>query len=250
MRYYIYSRDIDINEKPIHDAIVAHKYRLTKKQEKYVKYKRVVDLIISTAGLFCLSIPFLMIIIAQKIDNPNEPVFFLQERIGKDNVPFKIIKFRTMNSTAPHNTATNNLENAEAYMTRFNKFLRKTSIDELPQLINVFKGEMSLIGPRPLIVDEQPIQYLREYYGVYSVRPGITGVAQVNGRDEVNDLDKIRYDRAYVKNICFGLDCDVILKSVAYVLHRKGIIEGKKEIKINSALSERVERDIEEAYCV
>lgn len=154
-----------------------------------------------------------------------------------------------MKSSAPHNTATADLENAEMYLSRFGKVLRRFSIDELPQLFNVLRGQMSLIGPRPLIVSEYPAQYLREFYGVYEVRPGITGLAQVNGRDTLNDVEKVSYDRAYTRNICARLDIMILLKSVGYVAKQEGIVEGKqpKVPGFASEVNANVEKDIKDA---
>lgn len=143
---------------------------------------------------------------------------------------------------------TSELENAEQYLSGIGRILRKFSIDELPQLWNVLMGEMALIGPRPLVVNEQPAQYLREFYGVYAVRPGITGLAQVNGRDTLNDIDKVRYDRAYVRNLCVRLDLLIFLKSVGYVARHKDVVEGKqpKVPHFATEVNENVEKDVKE----
>ena len=183
--YSIYDQGAWNNE-IIQQAILEHQYHLSDRQRRYVAIKRVIDTCIAAVALLILIIPFLLIAILQKLSSPTEPVFFLQDRVGLHGKVFKIIKFRTMKSTAPHDTATSDLENAEMYLSKLGRVLRRFSIDELPQLINVLCGQMALIGPRPLIVAEYPAQYLREFYGVYEVRPGITGLAQVNGRDTLN----------------------------------------------------------------
>lgn len=205
--------------------------RLTPKQKRYLAVRTVIDRILAAMALIVLSPLFLMVSIAQKISAPDEPVFFLQKRVGKDAHCFNIIKFRTMKSTAPKNVATGDLENPEVYVSRLGRFLRDTSIDELPQLVNVVKGEMSLIGPRPLVYTEREIRFLRRWYGVYQVAPGITGWAQVNGRDTVDVYDKVYYDREYVQNVSLKFDLKVILKSIQVVLGRKGVVDGKIDPK-------------------
>lgn len=153
--------------------------------------------------------------------------FLLQKRVGRGAHCFNIIKFRTMKSSAPKNVATGDLESPETYISRLGRFLRDTSIDELPQLANVVRGEMSLIGPRPLVYTEREIRFLRRWYGVYQVTPGITGWAQVNGRDTVDVYDKVYYDREYVQNVSLKFDLKVIWKSIQVVLGRKGVVDGK-----------------------
>ena len=158
---------------------------LTQKQKRYLAVRSIIDRILAALALVLLSPLFLAVSIAQKFSAPDEPIFFLQKRVGKGAHCFNIIKFRTMKSSAPKNVATGDLESPEMYISRLGRFLRDTSIDELPQLMNVVKGEMSLIGPRPLVYTEREIRFLRRWYGVYQVTPGITGWAQVNGRDTV-----------------------------------------------------------------
>lgn len=165
--------------------------------------------------------------IAQKISATDEPIFFLQKRVGKDAHCFNIVKFRTMKSSAPKDVATGDLESPEMYISKLGHILRSTSIDELPQLWNVVKGEMSLIGPRPLVYTEREIHFLRCWYGVYQVTPGITGWAQVNGRDTVDIYDKVYYDREYVQNIGLKFDVRVVLRSIQVVFGRKGVVDGK-----------------------
>lgn len=201
--------------------------RLTKKQRNYLAVRSVLDRILAIAALIVLSPLFLIVSIAQKLSAPDEPVFFLQKRVGKNAHCFNIIKFRTMKSSAPKNVATGDLENPESYVSRLGRILRDTSIDELPQLINVVRGEMSLIGPRPLVYTEREIRFLRRWYGVYQVTPGITGWAQVNGRDTVDVYDKVYYDREYVQNVSLKFDIRVIWKSIQVVLGRKGVVDGK-----------------------
>lgn len=216
-----------IEDLKYHVDFGAYYVRLTKKQKQYLAARSAIDRILAAMALLVLSPLFLAVSIAQKISAPDEPVFFLQKRVGKDAHCFNIIKFRTMKSSAPKNVATGDLESPEMYISKLGRILRDTSIDELPQLWNVVKGEMSLIGPRPLVYTEREIRFLRRWYGVYQVTPGITGWAQVNGRDTVDVYDKVYYDREYVQNVSLKFDLRVIWKSVQVVLGRKGVVDGK-----------------------
>lgn len=200
---------------------------LTRKQKRYLAVRSVIDRILATLVLIVLSPLFLVVSVAQKISAPDEPIFFLQKRVGRGAHCFNIIKFRTMKSSAPKNVATGDLESPETYISRLGRFLRDTSIDELPQFVNVVRGEMSLIGPRPLVYTEREIRFLRRWYGVYQVMPGITGWAQINGRDTVDVYDKVYYDREYVQNVSLKFDLKVIWKSIQVVLGRKGVVDGK-----------------------
>lgn len=200
---------------------------LTRKQKRYLAVRSVIDRILAALALIVLSPLFLVVSVAQKISAPDEPIFFLQKRVGRGAHCFNIIKFRTMKSSAPKNVATGDLESSETYISRLGRFLRDTSIDELPQFVNVVRGEMSLIGPRPLVYTEREIRFLRRWYGVYQVMPGITGWAQINGRDTVDVYDKVYYDREYVQNVSLKFDLKVIWKSIQVVLGRKGVVDGK-----------------------
>lgn len=200
---------------------------LTKKQRHYLAVRSVIDRVLAALALIVLSPLFLVVSVAQKISAPDEPIFFLQKRVGKDAHGFNIIKFRTMKSSAPNNVATRELENPEEYISRLGRFLRDTSIDELPQFVNVLKGDMSLIGPRPLVYTEHEIQTLRRLYGVYQVTPGLTGWAQVNGRDTVSVFDKVFYDCEYVQNVSPIFDLKIIGKSIQVVLKRQDVVDGK-----------------------
>lgn len=203
--------------------------RLAQGQERYLKIRRGFEFFITLVTVIVLLPLFLLLAMLQKLNAPKEPVFFTQIRIGKNDQPFKIIKFRSLKSTAPNSVATRDLANADLYLSGFGKFLRRTSLDELPQLFNVLRGEMSLIGPRPLVPNEEEIQFLRWYYGIYAVRPGISGWAQVNGRDFLDTYDKVYLDRDYVRKIGWKMDCKVLLMSVLVVLGRIGIHEGRIE---------------------
>lgn len=199
---------------------------LTVHQLHYIKYKRWVDVIISLISLIVLAPLFLAVIILQKISDFREPVFFRQQRVGKDGKIFTIIKFRSMKTSAPSNVPTGEFVRPEEYISSFGSFLRKTSIDELPQLWNVLIGEMSLIGPRPLIPEEEEIHFLRWYYGIYALRPGITGWAQINGRDLINIYEKTYFDREYLKNLSLSFDLRVLWQSVQTVLGQIGFRDG------------------------
>lgn len=191
-------------------------------------FKRLFDIVISLIAVILLAIPMLFIAIWIKLDSPNEPVLFKQIRIGKNDVPFTILKFRSMNKNAPHQMATENFDNPEKYITTVGKVIRKTSLDELPQLFNVLKGDMSIIGPRPLIPAEKDVLAMRDEYGASRILPGITGLAQVHGRDEVTDENKASYDGKYALNISLFLDISIFFKTIFDVIRSRGIHEGKQ----------------------
>ena len=218
---------VNLEETKYHVDFGKYYVQMTDKQKHYLVVRSVIDRILAGIALVILSPLFLVVSIAQKISAPDEPIFFLQKRVGKNAHCFNIIKFRTMKSSAPKNVATGDLADPQIYISRLGRFLRDTSIDELPQLVNVVNGDMSLIGPRPLVYTEREIRFLRRWYGVYQVPPGITGWAQVNGRDTVDIYDKVYYDREYVQNVSLKFDLKVIWKSVLVVLGRKGVVDGK-----------------------
>ncbi len=192
-------------------------------------FKRGFDIFFSLIAIIILAIPMMIIALWIKIDSPHEKVLFKQERIGINNVPFTILKFRSMRDDAPHQMATENFENPEMYITRVGKILRKTSMDELPQLLNVLKGDMSIVGPRPLIPKEKYVLKLRDEYGANKILPGITGLAQIHGRDQVTDENKASYDGKYTLNVSLLLDASIILKTVSDVVRSRGVREGKKK---------------------
>ena len=192
-------------------------------------FKRLFDFIFSLVALIILAIPMIIIAVLIKVDSPKEPVLFKQTRIGKNDVPFTILKFRSMSQDAPHQMATENFENPEDYITSVGKIIRKLSLDELPQLFNVLKGDMSLIGPRPLISKEKEVLAMRDEYGASKILPGITGLAQIHGRDEVTDKNKAAYDGKYALNIGLFLDLSIFLKTILDVVCSKGIREGKRK---------------------
>lgn len=205
------------------------------KTEKKVEYsfycfiKRTIDVVLAFLGIVILFPIFLIISIAIKIDSDG-PIIFSQKRYGKDKKYFKIYKFRTMNISAPTNVATRNLEDSHIHITKFGRLLRKTSLDELPQLINILKGEMSIIGPRPVILEESDLIIEREKYGANSVKPGLTGWAQVNGRDKLDNKIKAMYDGEYIENFGFVMDLKCFFKTIKFVFKREDIIEGNLEI--------------------
>lgn len=185
--------------------------------------KRIFDFVVSIFALIFLSPLFLVVSLAILITD-GSPVLFKQERVGKDNKLFTVYKFRTMrNGTG--DVATAELTDANEKITKTGKLLRLTSIDELPQLFNILNGTMSLVGPRPLIPAEKEIRELREQYGVYSVRPGITGYAQINGRDNIDDKTKALLDKEYVEKQSFMFDLKIIFKTFMKVLKRADIKE-------------------------
>lgn len=186
--------------------------------------KRVLDFTVSLFALIILSPLFLFISVCILISD-GSPVLFRQKRVGKNNELFEIYKFRTM-KRGTENVASNDLSDAAVKITKFGKILRATSIDELPQLLNILNGSMSLIGPRPLIPEEKEIRELRQKYNVYSVRPGITGWAQVNGRDNVSVEKKALLDKEYVEKQSLLLDIKIFFMTIHQVLRRKDVNEG------------------------
>ncbi len=188
------------------------------------KWKRLFDLVVSLFSLIILS-PLFLFIIAVNFFTPNCKVFFSHERRGRSGKPFKIYKFQTMRNDTP-NCATGELENPEQYITKFGAFLRKTSMDELPQLWNILKGDMSFVGPRPLISSEIRAHRLRLEYGVYRFRPGLTGWAQINGRDDISLMKKMKLDKEYCDKWSLKLDIIILLRSFGVVVKQKGYQEG------------------------
>ena len=189
--------------------------------------KRVFDLFCSLLLLIVLS-PILAIIALVILIDDGPPVIFRQNRVGKDEKIFKIYKFRTMKN-GTRNAATHDLVESDSAMTRSGKGLRRLSLDELPQLVNIVKGDMSFVGPRPLIPEEKEIRELRRARNVYSVRPGVTGWSQVNGRDLVDNETKAKMDQEYVQRRSLFFDLKILLKTVVVVLRRDGIAEGGEQ---------------------
>ena len=191
--------------------------------EKYIK--RMLDIILSFGGLVVLSPVFLAIFIAIKIDDPG-PVLFTQKRIGKNKQYFKLHKFRSMKMCTPHDKPTHMLENPEQYITRVGKFLRAHSLDELPQIWDIFIGNMSVIGPRPGLWNQDLLTAERDKYGANDVRPGLTGWAQINGRDELEIPEKAKLDGEYVAKMGIGMDVKCFLGSVGVFGGDDSVVEG------------------------
>lgn len=200
----------------------------------YSSFKRFLDLIVAFFVLLVLSPVMALVAIVVAIDTKGSPIF-VQERMGRYSVPFRIYKFRSMSVHAPANVATHKLENADQYISRVGHFIRKTSLDELPQLINVLKGDMSFVGPRPVVLTERDLIRLRRRNGADRVRPGITGLAQVSGRDTVTIREKARYDAQYAKSYSLKADLSILFKTAKQVVVSEGIVEGaNKEIASSS----------------
>ena len=190
------------------------------------KMKRIFDFTASLLLLIILSPVFLLVSLLMLIDS-GFPVIFRQYRVGKDNKLFYVYKFRTMKKNT-RNAATADLAEAESCITKSGRILRKTSIDELPQLFNILIGNMSFVGPRPLIPEEKEIRRLRAEYGVFSVKPGMTGLGQVNGRDMLSIEEKALFDKEYVEKQSFWFDIKILFKTVLVVLKRENISEGSE----------------------
>jgi O-antigen biosynthesis protein WbqP len=191
----------------------------------YPILKRLGDFILSLIALVILSPLFIVIVILIKLDSKG-PVFFRQKRVGRHKNYFNILKFRTMRFEAPKDMPTHLLEHPEQYITRAGRFLRKTSLDELPQIINILLGHMSIIGPRPALWNQYDLIEERDKYGANDVTPGLTGWAQINGRDELPIEEKARLDGEYVKNMDFGMDVKCFIWTIVAVLKGKGVVEG------------------------
>lgn len=185
--------------------------------------KRILDILISLAALVILLIPMIFVGILIKIDN-NGPIFYKSKRLGKNKTTFIFYKFRSMKIETPHDVPSIEIE-ADKYVTRVGKFIRKTSIDELPQLFNVLKGEMSLVGPRPIVSTEKTLIELREARCIFDIKPGITGLAQINGRDflSFNLLKKVFFEEKYLNNISLFMDIKILLFTIVYVFKSKDI---------------------------
>ncbi len=188
-------------------------------------FKRLIDLILSLIGLIILSPIFIVIAILIKLDSKG-PIFFKQKRVGINKSYFNIYKFRTMYTDTPKDMPTHMLNNPESFITKIGKFLRKTSLDELPQLINIIKGEMAIIGPRPALYNQDDLIELRDKYKANDIRPGLTGWAQIHGRDELEIDVKAKLDGYYVEHLSFTLDIKCFFLTVASVLKHEGVVEG------------------------
>ena len=191
----------------------------------YITVKGIIDRLLALLGLILLSPLYLVLIIAIKADSKG-PVLFKQKRVGIHKTHFYILKFRTMRIDTPKDMPTHLLKNPEQYITKVGKFLRKTSLDELPQILNILKGDMAIVGPRPALWNQYDLIEERDKYGANDVLPGLTGWAQINGRDELEIPVKARLDGEYVKKMSLGMDIRCIIGTVISVARQDGVVEG------------------------
>ncbi len=192
----------------------------------YAKFfKRFLDIVLSGIGLIVLAIPMAIVAIVIRCEDPG-PVIFKQKRIGRGRKNFMLYKFRSMRMDTPRDTPTHLLSNPEQYILKVGRFIRKTSVDELPQLWNIFKGDMSLIGPRPALWNQMDLADERDKYGANDIKPGLTGWAQINGRDELEIPVKAKLDGEYADKISFGFDCKCFFGTIKSVLKHEGVVEG------------------------
>ncbi len=187
--------------------------------------KRLLAIVLSLLGILTLGWLLVLLSIAIKLDSPG-PVLFKQKRVGRGKSHFYILKFRTMRIDTPKDMPTHLLVDPEQYITRVGRFLRKTSLDELPQLFNILLGHMAIVGPRPALWNQFDLIAERDKYGANDIRPGLTGWAQINGRDELEINEKARLDGEYVKNLSFAFDVKCFLGTIGVVLCRDGVVEG------------------------
>ena len=191
----------------------------------YVAVKKIIDRVLAFIGLIVLSPLFLVLIAAIKLDSLG-PIFFRQKRVGIHKTHFEILKFRTMRTDTPKDMPTHMLKNPDQYITKVGRFLRKTSLDELPQIINILKGDMAIVGPRPALWNQYDLIEERDKYGANDILPGLTGWAQINGRDELEIPVKAKLDGDYVAKMSFGMDLRCILGTVVSVARQDGVVEG------------------------
>lgn len=191
----------------------------------YRYIKRIIDIVLSGLAIIILSPLLLILCIAIKLDSPG-PILFTQKRVGIHKTYFQIYKFRTMRTDTPKDMPTHMLANPEQYITKTGRFLRKTSLDELPQIFNIFKGDMSIVGPRPALWNQDDLVAERDKYGANDVTPGLTGWAQINGRDELEIPVKAKLDGEYVKKYGFAMDVRCFFSTFLSVLRQDGVVEG------------------------
>lgn len=196
-----------------------------KKKPIYSFFKRIFDIVCSLLAIIIFALPMLIVAIAIKCDSKG-PVLFKQERVGKNKKLFKIWKFRSMYTNTDPNAPTHQLGNANSHITKVGKFIRKTSIDELPQLFNILSGEMSFVGPRPALWNQYDLIEERDKYHANDIKPGLTGLAQVSGRDELEIPVKAKFDGEYVKKREFFYDIWLIIKTAFKVFKHDGVVEG------------------------
>ena len=191
----------------------------------YEKLKRMIDFTLSILAVVCLSPLFLILFVAIKLDSPG-PIFFRQKRVGINKKYFNILKFRTMRIDTPKDMPTHLLNNPDQYITKVGKFLRKTSLDELPQIFNIIVGEMAIIGPRPALWNQYDLIAERDKYGANKVRPGLSGWAQINGRDELSIEVKAALDGEYIQKMGLAFDAKCFIGTITSVLKSDGVVEG------------------------
>ncbi len=211
----------------------------------YTKFfKRLIDIVLSGIGLIILAIPMLIVAIIIRCEDPG-PVIFKQKRVGLHKQHFNLYKFRSMKMDTPHDMPTHMLANPEQYILKVGGFIRKTSIDELPQLWNIFKGDMSIIGPRPALWNQDDLIAERDKYGANDVKPGLTGWAQINGRDELEIPVKAKLDGEYVERMGFAMDWKCFWLTVVSVLKSDGVVEGGTgEMKKQEVKSENQKQEV------
>ena len=217
---------MDPNHPTEFDLSAARSFPLSPRAQRYLPFKRFFDLFFAVIILLVAAIPCGGIVLLI-MTTSRGPAVFSQKRIGRNGHPFSCYKFRTMYADAPKYCATPDFQEAEKYITPIGKILRKTSLDELPQLINVLKGDMSFIGPRPLIPEEKDIHEERLKRGIYTIRPGISGLAQINGRDRVDAETKVAFDEQYLRDLSLLIDVKIVFGTFFGVLTGNDIVEGK-----------------------
>lgn len=205
-------------------------------------FKRLIDLVLSSVGIVVLALPMVVFALIIRIEDPG-PAIFRQKRVGIHKTYFSVLKFRSMKMSTPHDMPTHMLENPDQYLLKCGRWMRKMSIDELPQLFNIFTGKMSIIGPRPALWNQDDLLAERDKYGANDVKPGLTGWAQINGRDELEIADKARLDGEYVKKMSFAFDCRCFFGTIRSVLRHDGVVEGGTgELKKEEAKREAVKK--------
>ena len=209
----------------------------------YMKVKRLIDIVLSLIGLIVLSPIFFILILAIKVDSRG-PIFFKQKRVGLHKTHFNILKFRTMSINTPKDTPTHLLANPEQYITKVGKFLRKTSLDEIPQIWNILVGDMSIIGPRPALWNQYDLIAERDKYGANDVPAGLTGWAQINGRDELPIGIKAKLDGEYVEKMSFCMDVKCFFGTIISVTKRDGVLEGGTGTTAREEVASSKENDV------
>lgn len=225
----------DENDKENADGVRGHLESVGNSDKRTGFYetviKRLLDIVLSFGGLVVLSPVYLVLIVSIYIDDPG-PIFFKQKRVGKDKQYFQLHKFRSMKMSTPHDVPTHMLDNPEQYITKVGKFMRAHSLDELPQIWDIFIGNMSVIGPRPALWNQDLLTAERDKYSANDVKPGLTGLAQINGRDELEIPDKAKLDGVYVEKLSFKMDVKCFFGSVHVFKEDETIVEGGVKEKI------------------